>query len=189
MVVSQEHGVNLVKPKTHWAFDIADQIIGDKWVFDAFAIERLHLRIKSLADNVKNLTDYESIVLRGLVNFHVSLAKDCLPGCGVHGQSVTLADMPGVLLADHIDLGGKTFSVGDFVTCGEELGKVVACCVEHQDLLAIVDVYTKVAKVAEHSIRWSRIGPPRRTVWRASDMIECTAWFNHPDKSVTVIHQ
>ena len=185
----QEYGADFVKPKTHWAFDVAEQIAKDKWIYDAFVIERLHLRIKALADHCKNVRNYEAVVLSGLVNAHASLAKDCLPGCGLIGQSFALGDMPGVLLADHMDLSGKHFSVGDMAVRGEELGQVVVCCVDQQQLLAIVDVYTKVAEVAEHSIRWSRIGLPKRTVWRACDMIEVVAWFNHPDKSVTVIHQ
>ncbi len=50
LVVAQMalHGAKSVKPKTHWAFDVADRLANDEWLFDAFVIERLHLRVKAV---------------------------------------------------------------------------------------------------------------------------------------------
>ena len=51
-VYGREH----VKPKTHWVFDIADQLEEHAWLgilFDAFTIERFHVRVKRTAVDVK----------------------------------------------------------------------------------------------------------------------------------------
>ena len=159
VVLKQEYGEDRVKPKHHWAFDIADQLMRDTWLFDAFVVERLHLRVRASAENVKNLSMYSSSVLSGIVNYHSHIAESCLPGCGLTGKTFSPHRHADVLLSDHMDVGGKTFSVGDFVGRGDELGCVVACCVEGLDLFAIV-----VAQVTQHSSRWESMSP-RRSVW------------------------
>ena len=102
---------------------------------------------------------YSSSVLSGIVNYHSHIAESCLPGCGLTGKTFSPHRHADVLLSDHMDVGGKTFSVGDFVGRGDELGCVVACCVEGLDLFAIV-----VAQVTQHSSRWESMSP-RRSVW------------------------
>ena len=92
-----------------------------------------------------------------------------------------------MLLSDHVDIGGKSFSVGDFVARGDELGLVVECCVESQDLFAIVDQWGKVAQISQHSSTWDG-KDARRVVWRAADMLECAAWKHLADEHVVVIH-
>ena len=167
-----EYGQRGVKPKTHWAFDIADQLMQDKGVIDAFVIERLHLRVRAIADNVKGLSTFSSSVLSGVVNYHSHTAQSCIPGCGLSGKTFVPKGHPDVLLSDHIDIGGKTFSVSDFVARGDELGLVIACCVEGLDLFVIVDLWGKVAQISQHSSRWVGMDD-RRAVWRAADMLEC----------------
>ena len=53
----REFGDSRVKPKSHWAFDVIEQLSLDEVLFDCFIIERLHLRVRNHAENVKNLTD------------------------------------------------------------------------------------------------------------------------------------
>ena len=47
------HGSRGVVPKHHWAFDIAECMVSDGFVVDAFAMERLHRRVKPVAEHVK----------------------------------------------------------------------------------------------------------------------------------------
>ena len=57
------YGLQHVKPKLHWVFDIADQFEENEWlqlVFDAFTIERWHNRVKQHAHNVKNTKVFEN---------------------------------------------------------------------------------------------------------------------------------
>ena len=53
------YGRDRIKPKHHWMYDVADQMECLPAVFDAFIIERLHLRVKAVADNVDNLRSFE----------------------------------------------------------------------------------------------------------------------------------
>ena len=65
------HGAARVTPKFHWAFDIAEQLRNTDYLMDAFVIERLHLRCRSVADNIQNTTSYEASVCAGIVNLQV----------------------------------------------------------------------------------------------------------------------
>ena len=148
------HGDAHVKPKTHWAFDIADQFVSDPWIVDSFVIERLHLRVRAIAENVKMLTGYAGSVLSGIVNHHSHHAQECLPGCGLLGRAAALPSIPGVLLSDRMEIQGLTFSVGDFVAHGSQLGCLVACCLEAGDLFGVVNLWTKVEQLSQHSSKW-----------------------------------
>ena len=92
-----------------------------------------------------------------------------------------------MLLSDHVDIGGRTFSFGDFVARGDEVGLVVACCVEGQDLFVIVDLWSKVAQISQHSSSWEGTRT-RRVVRRAIEMMECVAWKRSPNQNVLIIH-
>ena len=152
---------------------------------DAFVIERLHLRVKAIADNVKVLTGYASSVLSGVVNYHSHLAQHCLPGCGLVGRTAAPPSLPGVLLSDCMEVAGLRFAVGDFAARGGQLGRVVACCLEADDLFGLVDIWAKVEQVSQHSSKWENAS--RREVWRTADMLECVAWQHGPDRSIVVI--
>ena len=49
------HGDRLVIPKSHWAFDIAQCMVVDGFVVDAFTLERLHLRVNGGRDKLQRL--------------------------------------------------------------------------------------------------------------------------------------
>ena len=53
------HGIAHIRPKCHWVFDIADQMV--KYFYDTFVIERIHLRAKSIAQHVKDFAKIDSM--------------------------------------------------------------------------------------------------------------------------------
>ena len=57
------YGRNHFKPKHHWMFDVAEQLIIDnEWqVFDQLIIERLHLLVKNHADRIDNPNMFRAI--------------------------------------------------------------------------------------------------------------------------------
>ena len=126
-------------------------------------------------------------VLSGVVHVHSHRAQGCLPGCGLVGKAVVPDNHPDVLFSDHMEIRGKHFSVGDFAARGGELGYLVACCIEGDDLFAIVDVWNKVAEVSQHSTMWDVL-VPMRDVWRVADMLEVVAGDRGPSRSILVIH-
>ena len=71
-----------VKPKHHWCFDIAECMLqGDPMLLDTFGTERLHRRVKSIAENCKSLVAYESYVMAGVTNVHMNSLE--FPGWGL----------------------------------------------------------------------------------------------------------
>ena len=182
----REYGEEHVKPKAHWGFDVSDQLMQDTWVFDAFVIERLHLRVKCIAENVHNLTSFEASVLSGLLNSHSTRARDLAPGCGLLGRTAPLPGEPDILLSDHLEVGDRTFSVGDFVIRAGDIGRAAACCTDGIDLFLLVDVWHKERNISPHSSLWEHRGPDRH-VWRAVDVRECLTWKHTPDGKVTII--
>ena len=163
-----------------------DQLLIDPVLFDCFIIERLHLRVRNTAENVKNLSKYEESVLSGVVNEHSRLAEGALPGCGLLGKTAPAPFDPDVVVSDSMAIGGKRIAVGDVVAHGREAGRVVACCVEGQDMFAIVDHLRFVSDLSPHSSRFDLRGLSR-AVWRAADVVECLAWQEDHSEVMTVI--
>ena len=69
------YNTDLVKPKHHWALDQASQLGKDGVVLDQFVIERLHLRVKSIATPIMNTVRFERSVLSGLINSQFEAAS------------------------------------------------------------------------------------------------------------------
>ena len=69
------YGTEFLKPKSHWSFDIAVQAARDYRIFDAFALERMHLRVKRVSQHVKNTTAYERSVAIALYAQQRALTK------------------------------------------------------------------------------------------------------------------
>ena len=169
------HGLGHVKPKHHWAFDIAEQLQTDAWLFDSFVIERLHLRIRTIAEHCKNLASYETSVLSGVFNDHARRAEATVTTVGLLGRTAPLPGWPGVIVSDHLEISGMRAAVGDFVFRGrDELAEIAACAADGGELFIIADEWQKVADVTPMSARWQQSGD--RVVWRADQITECLTW-------------
>jgi hypothetical protein len=87
------YGGEGIRPKHHWNLDLPMQILRDGFVLDAFVIERSHLRVKRIADTVKNTLQFERSVLAGVLNAtlnrpadgwsHALMTSVCAVGDGV----------------------------------------------------------------------------------------------------------
>ena len=170
------YGDRRLKPKHHWAFDVAEQLASDTIVFDAFVIERLHLRVRPLADNVKKLQGWERSVMSGVLNSHVRSACDCkVLGAGLVGKTAAHHSLPGYSVADKLELGGLRVAVGDVVCSGICVGEVLACVIFEEELWLVVNEWQQTLRISAHSGVWRTTHPQQRT-WRASDVEECVAW-------------
>lgn len=180
------YGSDHVKPKHHWAFDVCDHLEADPWLFDSFVIERLHLRVRAVAEHCKELGKFEVSVLSGVINDHARRLSDATYAQGSMGRSLPFPGLQGAMVSDNLELAGARVAVGDFVFRGNfELGIVVACACDGGELFAIVDEWDKVAEVSLHSARWASAG--RRAVWRASEVSECAAWQERPAGQMLVV--
>ena len=174
----EAYGSSRIKPKHHWAFDVADQLATDAVVFDAFVIERLHLRVRPVADNVKRLRGWERSVLSGVLNSHVrSACEDSCKvlGAGLLGRTAEHHLFPGSTIADKMELGGFRVSVGDVVCKGDFAGEVAACIFFEGELWLAVNAWRQSRKLSAHSSTW-RTESCQLQTWRASEADECVAW-------------
>ena len=178
-------GAEAVKPKHHWAFDIADQLERDTLVLDCFTMERLHLRVKSCAQHVKNLSRFERSVLSGVVNVHRHAACRAGRPHGLVGGVAELPQVPGALVSDSCEVGGFRCSLDDVVFMGPDCGMVRACCAQAGALYVVVDVLAAVEHRSERSIVWAVT--TRRQIWRVLDLSEASAWRECSGGRVLVI--
>ena len=122
---TSSHGNSLVKPKFHWAFDIAEGMVQDDHIMDSFVIERLHLRAKSVATHCKKLGDYERSVMSGIMNNHMNKPdSDGVRMADLGWPRGTLPGMPHVTIADACDHFGMRIHVGDFCFRGAAPGRI-----------------------------------------------------------------
>ena len=119
------HGGNgRVRPKTHWAFDIAQCMMSDDYLMDTFTTERLHLRAKGVADNVKKLDCFEASVMAGITNVHFRMLSEEAGPVGLVGATMAMPGAPHVTMADKCKYFGVYVKVGDFVFRGTVAGSV-----------------------------------------------------------------
>ena len=120
------YGRGHLKPKHHWLYDVAEQWLRDDLVLDAFVVERLHLRVKSVADNVENTSDYERSVLAcAMVQQRKSLLER--KGDGLRGRVGPLPGYPRVQVAKGLECGTMRVQAGEIVFFDGSVGLVLAC--------------------------------------------------------------
>ena len=108
------YGESSLKPKHHFMFDVADQWEHQPEVVDAFVVERLHLRVKTVAELVRNTSTFERSCLASLINSHCRLLQTEKFGDGLVGRQVALVGTP-ASVADCMQIQGMQLSVGDSV--------------------------------------------------------------------------
>ena len=72
-----------------------------------------------------------------------------------------------------------------FVTRGRDAGVVVACALEGETLMLIVESLLKVADVTANAVRLRSSG--ELAVWRAAEARGCLAWRCEPDGSTLLL--
>ena len=118
----QSSGNRRVRPKSHWSFDVAQCMIQDGFLFDCFTTERLHLRAKRVADNCKNLGDFEGAVMAGVTNVHMRTAAASVSPAGLIGATAAFPGAPHIVVADKCQYYGVYLSLHDFVFRGAACG-------------------------------------------------------------------
>jgi hypothetical protein len=185
------YGTDKIKPKHHWAADIPEQLERDQLVLDAFVVERMHLDVKSVAENVKNTSRFERSVLSGVLNKHFRTLTETAAFAGLRSQVVQLPGVPHLFVADAMELDGQKTSAGDLVFGGGEervVGQVVACIadIDSMTLAIVVDVLQFVKPFSDHSSTWRLTAT--RAVWDASGIELPLAWYIGEDANVVVVH-
>lgn len=139
-----------LRPKHHWMYDVALSLPAGRGVVDMFIHERLHLRVKPNAEQVRNTRDYEHSVLALALCAQINdlLNNELLDR--LEGKTARIPEWPGLTFADKLMLGGRTFFVGDIVFNCEAAGVVLACMEDDSapgKLFVAVELLTKVHEV------------------------------------------
>ncbi len=145
------HGASSIKPKHHWMFDIAGQLSRQPVVIDCFVVERLHLRVKPLAEQVQNTRRFEKSVMSSVLTAHGnSLREAHFCNGGLLGPT---SPLPGTTasVADALEVSGLRLAVGDVVWSPGRCGETLACCREADALLLIVRLWREMAPISPHS--------------------------------------
>ena len=146
------YGVDKIKPKHNWMFDVAEMLQHTEAVLDAFIIERLHLRVKRQADAVKDMNVYEAATTASVINEQFEDAKRQMAD-GLLGRHHAYH---GARVSDHMLVGSTTYSTSDVVARHTQMG-VVALCAEEDGLL--VAIVRELAPISQANARNCLVKP------------------------------
>lgn len=181
------HGTSEVKPKHHWLTDVGEQIRIDNMVVDAFVVERIHLRVKQVAENIKNTSDFEVSVLSSLLTTHLRALSERSVGDSLLGRAAMVPGCPRARVADKMRVYGVEFRVGDVVAFGDQVGVLEACATEDEELLAFVRPFAKTSDILDHVAHYRL--EEHLQLWAASIIVHALAWRKRPDGTWLVIRR
>jgi hypothetical protein len=186
MILHQRcYGGQHLKPKHHWMMDLGPQVRRDRMMLDAFVIERQHLLVKSVAEHIRNTSQFEVSVLCSLINVQIRTVRELKIGDELMGRTSHLEGMPGVQVSDKMAIHNFIVAVDEVVLRGTEAGVVVACAREGPELFCFVAPMVKLAPVTVQAVKFRRT--TTLAVWRAVDLQQCIAWKEDPDGAVLVL--
>ena len=184
------YGKRKVKPKNHWAFDVADAMErDDEWMFlpDALSLERIHVTVKQVAIKVKNTNEFERSTLSTLCLVHKQrLLGDVLED-GLRGPTATIAE--DVILGRRIEIGSVRISEGDVVfRCRGSiaLGVVIACAKALDEHHLVVEELEAPQVLTPHSYK-AGLNSTRTAIWEAFDVQVALAWYEGEPGSLTAL--
>ena len=180
------YGNGHLLPKHHWMFDVAEQLERSTLLLDNFVVERLHLRVKDLANQVDNLIRWEESVLTSLVTTQMKGRHQSLK-IGLRDPILNSA-VPGVRVSQGLrNALGARIAVGDFVVLHlTHVGQVEGCAEQRDVLFLVVRVFALVENVSAQS---SQYVPTRlQQVWPANQVRPAVAWYADGER-LTVLKQ
>ena len=178
-------GQDTVRPKMHWAFDVAEYIKSEKPFMDCLVIERLHLRVRGIAQHCKKLGTYEKAVCGSVLNHQCNAFVESRPAPGLQGPQAPLPSNAHIQIADSLCLDGTTISVNDVVCRGASAARVLACCFDGVVYGVVVDEMRAhpEARLPEHKFV---AGEGSVQVWLVDDITPCVAWTRDDDPCIVV---
>ncbi len=177
------YGTEMVRPKHHRMHHIPTQIARDKWVVDAFVMERLHLVVKESFAYLRNHADVEASLLRGSMLRQIERLKE-KHFYGLLGRQVPLRGFPGCLAAKEMHYSGMTIAARDVVLRDGAAGRVIACAAEQSNMFVLVQVWASTAAITPHSQRWRTTDVVQ--AWRVENITQAVAWYSEGDDFIVL---
>ena len=172
------YGDSFLKPKSHWIFDVVQQVRRDRRVLDCFVVERLHLRVKRLAEQCENTRCFERSVLSRYLQYHEQLLAEtnATSATALIGQPFLVEELPDAKLYRSRRVAGLHLEAGDVVMYADGAGRIVAFTPAGDELIsAMVELYTFVERPTERSSRWSCSEPMKIAFVNASLNAFCSS--------------
>jgi hypothetical protein len=131
------YGVDHIKPKHHQNFHLAPQFKRYRRVWDCFVMERLHLRVKHVAEPVRNTTSFEESVIAGALHRHFRCLDDSDFADGLKGGVTRHPDFPNAELSSKLEFRGMVVSITDFVALDANTIGEVRACIKYNGILFV----------------------------------------------------
>ena len=182
------YGSTNFKPKTHWLFDVADQMAdlasrGVDVMPDMFVIERLHQSAKNMSQHVKsrNGVQFSKSALQGMLLHQFGMVQKM----SFEPQLKGVMQVGKTEFSKQVEVSGVVHTIGDVVRRGDALGSVAACFASGVEHSLVVDVLP--TEVASNNVAAVGREPSGREIWRASEVSPVTAWCHAVDDSYAVV--
>ncbi len=164
MAHKEAYGIDNIRPKFHWLFDLILQLRRDGMLHDQLVVERLHLRMKEPAEKVDNLRRWERSVLAEALNHQIQDLRLLKGPCHVMDNKVAhLAEFPNAVFCNRVRIMGMTLAASDVVFWQEHAGMIVICGLEDDDFFVLLELWTKLEDLTAHASTWTTTG--RRQVY------------------------
>lgn len=155
----EAYGVSFLKPKSHWLFDVVQQVRRDGRILDCFIVERLHLRAKQCVEHVRSLQYFEKSVLKGYLTRHSQrLKEDGLRQTdALVGELSAIDEFPGSEFAAKCIADNVMYRAHDLVMYPGGAADALAFVKDDDgDLCALVESLTFLSMESDRGSRWTR---------------------------------
>lgn len=182
-LVIATYGSDWLKPKHHYMMHIAYQIARDACVLDAFVLERSHLVVKMIANNLKKLAGFESSLLAVCQLHQESHLQTLELQDGLRGTQEYYA-LWGCDVATVMEKGGLRITAGDVVTTASGAGFVRGCLKVGDDLQLLISPMTFSRRLTPFSREWRcPLQAAQDVRWRADAVVKPmpVCWYRERD--------
>ena len=168
------HGDVHIKPKHNLNTCLPSQFF-KKGVFDAFTSERLHLRVKEVAEQVKNLTTFSRSVLGRVMERQIFALREADLRSGFRGTIAPTSE-EGVHVSRRLECASLKVAVEDVVCYDEMAGVVRVCGSDGEGQLFVIVAHLQCQGiVTPHSHKFSK--PSQLLAWCAESLLLPHAWY------------
>ena len=188
-LTQEAYGQDHLIPKTFLNHELPNQYRLKRRVFDAFICERIHLRVKKVAERIDNTTTFEmSTLIRATraqlyaINHGSAMVTNHL-----EGRKTSAAAQPGYDIANQARCAIGLLGKGDIIFRGEDAG-VAQCFFQERasgSLAACVARCDDLGPVTPHSVRL-RV-TDRLEAWPVESIFLANSWYPDGDEFVVIL--
>ena len=188
-LTQEAYGQDHLIPKTFLNHELPKQFRTKGRVFDAFICERIHLRVKKVAERVDNTRTFEmSTLLRCTraqiyaINEESAMATNCL-----EGRKTSADSQPGYEIANQARCAIGFLGKGDIIFRGDDAGMAQCFFQERSsgNLFVCVERCERLGAVTPHSVRL-RV-TRRLEAWPVENTCLANAWYPHGADLVVIL--